>query len=1239
MSQVLLSSEMTSKDYWEKELKSPLPPLNLPLDKQKHLLKESQFQTFSMPLESCAVKDVFTWAERNNSSFRTFFISAYLFLLHRLANEEEIMLGISVDGESIAPIRTNFAGCQSLADVLNQVAQKVEDVSLHQHFNWREVLKKEEEPGYYTTFSFGNLPGIEQTNLGFGLFTDGADLSLLIEYNSSLFMEETIKRFSAYFENIVKFILNADDLNVPFQSIPIITTEEKMMYKRLNETAASFDEGTVIHQVFSKTAERFPDQTAVSSNGFSITYEELEEQSNQVAHMLLQKGLTKEELVPIFMKRSIGTIVSILGVLKAGGAYVPLDPDHPVERNSYIIKDTNSSIALVDSAYVDSFRELLPQGKKYSIFSETDFAAYPCSSIEVEASSEQLAYVIYTSGSTGRPKGTLIRHRGVINLINWSTQEMAFTEKDVLCQFAPYSFDASIYDTFSALFNGARLYLLSDEERMSVEAFAEAIEREGVTSIAILPTIFFNELVAKLSSEGVKKFKNIRQITIGGEALIMETAFAFHEKFGKHIAIYNMYGPTECTVMSTFYKVNEEMLDTPTVPIGHPLHNHAVYIVNDENQLCPIGVPGELLISSAGVAREYLNQPDKTEAAFVPNIFNDPFSSVLYRSGDIVRLLPSGEIEYVSRKDSQIKIRGHRIEIGEVEDALTSYELIKDAAIIPKVDEDGLNVLAAFYTSVAGEELSQLEIRDFLLQKLPKYMVPTYIQYIKEMPVSPSGKIDRRTLSTYELMKQEQTVAKNLPRTKTEKVISEAWKTTLKLPAIDIYDNFFEIGGHSLKILETLVLLKPEYPQLRINDFFMYPTIAELASRALELSAVTANTEKTAAVHEIIDLPERPIKIGSGNSAQLLATQHVLLTGATGYLGSHILQQLLSQTEANVYCLVRGDSAEQAKGRLWNILTHYFGEEIEKEAQRITVIIGDLEKEDLGLSAEDRSYLETCIDSIIHCGADVRHFGEVDHFSRVNKQSTEALLKFAKEKEGLRFHYISTLGIPEDLALEGKWDSLQSMDDWMNASLTNVYVNSKLESEKLLFEAAAKAEIPVTIYRAGNLTCHSQTGRFQKNIDSNAYYRMLKTMLSLKVAPKVEWYVDYTPIDYASESIVALAVQPESAGRVLHICNQVQIHYSDMIEQLRKCGYNIELKEPEAYENWLFGDNDIDPEILQLTIAQLEGDGAKDSPYRYSCPETKKLLANTNVACPEIDEKFFEKMISYAAKVGYFPRP
>ncbi|WP_338751590.1 amino acid adenylation domain-containing protein [Bacillus sp. FJAT-52991] len=1238
MSQTLLTLSSEAKKYWEKELQQPLPVLNLPLGLSKKGSEKEQVDTVSFSLTGLTETYVINWAKDIQTNVPVFFVSTYFLLLYRLTNEKDLIVGVTTGENQTVPVRVSFENCDTFLDLLRQIHQKLERAVAFGDYKWNELIV-EDQP-FYTAFSFGSNSHSYDTYLDVEMNMSADCLELKMNYDADRLSKDTVDRYGLYLSKIIDATLSDSPSSVRIDAIEIISEEEKEMYRRLQRPVSTNRQMKAIHERFQSAVQKHPERIAISTEQCRLTYRELDERSNQVAHLLLENGLEKEGLVPIFMRRSLDTIITLLGVLKAGGAYVPLDPDHPAERNQYILKDTAADFAIVHSSCLPLFEQLSVNRETLKVFTEEDSQSCSREAVEVHVDPDQLAYMIYTSGSTGQPKGALIGHRGVVNLIDWSTKEMKFTEQDALCQFAPYSFDASVYDTFNALFNGACLYLLSDEERMSVVAFAKAIEREEITSIAILPTIFFNELINKLPQEYIANFKRIRQIAIGGEALKRDYVTSFEKKFGSHINIYNLYGPTECTVAATFYKVHKQMPATPTVPIGHPVDNYALYVVNDHHQLCPLGVPGELLISTVGVAKGYLRQAEKTAAAFVPNHFEDGLSSTLYRSGDIVRLLPTGELEYVSRKDSQVKIRGHRIEIGEVEEALSKHESLKDVAVIVKPDEEGLNMLVAFYTSVTGEELTALELRDFLSGKLPKYMIPAHIQHVMIMPVSPTGKIDLRALANYEIEKTVMSEVKHVPQTDTEKLVAEAWKTTLKLDEIDIHDNFFEIGGHSLKIIETLVLLKPNYPQLKINDFFLYPTIAQLAVRALELSQETVENEKREANSEVIDLPEQPAIFGSFDTASLLKQQNVLLTGATGYLGSHILQQLLVTTEANVYCLVRGASADQARERLLNMLAHYFDHQIsEKMLERLTVLTGDLAEANLGLSSVDCEYLEGQIDTIIHCGADVRHYGESDHFSKVNKQSTEALLAFARKKSGLRFHFISTLGIPEDLAAEGKWDASKGIDELHNISLDNVYVNSKFDSEKILLKAAQEEGIPISIYRAGNLTCHSENGRFQKNIDSNAYYRMMKTMLALKTAPKVDWYVDFTPIDYASAAIVSLSNMPETAGRLMHICNHEQIHYSNMIETLEKCGYLIQLKDEKEYEQWLFSDNGIDPEVLQLTIAQLEGDGAKNSNYRYTCPETIQLLQKTKVKCPVANEEFMRKMIDHAVQIGYFPKP
>lgn len=1206
------------------------PVLLLPMDFSRHN------RTYAYAATEFALSESLTRTLRESKKEGNHDIAllaaVYFAWICRLSGEREMAADIATAAGD-APVFVDAAAARTFGELRDAVH--------------RGLIASEPPSGGVceTRFSVGFPLRAEGELLNWQLRERGGGWRVIVEYDTSIFREETIGRYVRYYVKLLEAALA--DPSASFAGIDLLTEEDAAAYSALNKTEAAYDRQATIHGMIERAAARYPDKTAVSSAEGSLTYRQLNEMANRTARMLLDRGLRKGEFVTLLMERSAELIVSLLGVLKAGGAYVPVDPEHPDERNRYIVEDTGSAFVLTKGKYMQAADRLCAGigTVKAIVDVEAGFPAYDdADNPDAGAGPDDLAYVIYTSGSTGRPKGALIAHEGVVNLGETVRRDCRIGPEDVLTQFATYSFDASVWDTIGALFYGAELYLLSPAERMSVEEFAAAVERTGTTIVAILPTVFFNQLSAYLSDEGYRKLSRVHLITVAGEALYGEQVRAFQRKFKDAIAIVNVYGPTECTVCTTTHTIRDYIPDElANVPIGRPIGNYKVYIVNEENRLCPVNVHGEVLISTVGLAKGYLNQPEKTKEAFVPNPFEP--GKLIYKSGDFAKLLPDGTIEYVGRRDSQIKIRGHRIEIGEIEDAFAKIPNVQNIAVVPKKEKDGQNMLVGFFTSKDGTRAAVADIKRLLGEKLPSYFVPKLVVQLEEMPLSPTGKIDRKRLAGYELQEEQahDDARYAPPVNETQAAIAAAWQESLELNRIGIHDDFFEIGGDSLAIIHVLVLLKPQFPDIGISDFFKCRTIEKLAERAERLRIGASDSRKAYVGGEVIPLDEHPAVLGQAAADR----RHdrpaaVLLTGATGYLGAYLLYELLVQSEARIICLARASGTDSAQFRIQKTMVHYFGpSSLDLLDGRVYVVEGDLSQPGLGLSPADAQFVGANVDTILHSAADVRHFGDAGHFDRSNVLATRHLIALAEASDrSVRFHHISTLGIPEDLALSGQWEGALARPEFDPAlKVDNLYTQSKLEAERWLM-AAAKRGLAVNIYRAGNLSCHAASGKFQQNIDNNAFYRMIKAMLLLGKAPKANWDVDFTPIDYAGKSIVHLALRPDTAGRLFHICNPEPVRYDRMIEMLGALGYGVETLDFAEYSNWLF-DPAVpkDAEAVKLAIAQLEGDGAKDSDYRYGCPATSAFLDGTDIRCAPADERYLRKMIEHAVSIGYFPAP
>ncbi|MFX3633963.1 MAG: amino acid adenylation domain-containing protein [Candidatus Pristimantibacillus sp.] len=1036
--------------------------------------------------------------------------------------------------------------------------------------------------------------------------------------------------YSAQITTIMQQITSMQ-YDVAIQALIIFSDTDREAYTKLNHTEELSHLGHHFITRWRDNLKYFHSNTALVENDSSLTYAEVESLSNKVASMIMHEGIKKGDFVPVFMGRGIDIVISLLGIMKAGAIYVPLDASYPVERNQHILAELNSSLVLTNKKTLLKVQEIC-EGQSLNIAVYQNAAHYESDfAISSSLSPADVAYVIYTSGSTGKPKGTLVRHEGIVNLAKNNKRIFELTEFSHIGQFVSYNFDPSIADTFSTLLAGARLSFIPEEARMDALAFIHYVRDNEITHMISLPAAFFNQVAQSVTKD--VPLGPLQYIGVGGEALQVKSVVSLQSQLGTSVTILNLYGPTECTVTSTVHVIDYLVEPrTKSLPIGIPLKNFSLFILDDKGNLCAKGMPGELHICSVGLALGYFNDEAKTKSSFV-DFQHEGKNHLIYKTGDMVRLLADGNIEYISRKDWQVKIRGHRIEIGEIENALLSHPNIKGVYILPKEREDGDKFLAAFYMTYNGEPETNQVIQQYLKERLPSYMVPSYSQHLHSFPTAPTGKIDRKALDHMNLTKANDEQGDWQPTTKTEIAVVESWKKTLSVTHITLSSHFFDdLGGHSLKIMQSLIHLKPDYPFLGIADFFTYQTVSDMVAYLDKGATHTPVKQENQPKLEPMGLPEYPSRISKQLFHGRYLQQNILLTGATGFLGSHLLKDLLETTSSNVFCIMRNADIEKLKG----IATGYFGESILAAFDRVTVLNGDLSLPSLGLNESDIALLHVNIDSIIHCAANVNHFGNSKDFLDVNVESTKFLLNLAKKNENTRFHYISTMGILESLSLAGKdlaaYQAIAEFDEIEH----DIYTGSKLQSEKLVEEACSQG-LAATIYRMGNLVGNSDSGDFQRNIANNAFYRNMKASILLGKAPDVQWYVDLTPINYASEAVIQLAMDTSTAGEVFHICNPIPIMYDQFISIINAYGYEIDMMELDQYEAWL-----LDPAIeksdegMELIISHFDGDGARNSRYYFECQKTVDRL-DSIVMAAEPTEEYISKLLDHAVDVGFIP--
>ncbi|MEW9702928.1 amino acid adenylation domain-containing protein, partial [Paenibacillus sp. SI8] len=767
-------------------------------------------------------------------------------LLYKYTNENKIILGIpavrtanaSLTNEIIL-LKNEMNGTESFKSLLSRVNATVGESIVNQNITLQKMAgalnlqyDPQGAPIIHTLVSFKEIHTLRNSEsivseIEFAFELDNEDIRLTVLFKDDRYDQETVDQLISHLHLIYSLALFQPALEI--DQIDIISEAEKArLLFEFNDTARDYPREKTIYGLFEEQAKRTPDRVAVRFEDEQLTYRELNAQANRLARTLRAEGVLPDDKVGIMVERSLEMIVGIYAILKAGGAYVPIDPAYPAERISFILEDSGAKLLLTQQHLGDR----MPAELSSKVIDLNDSALYAedGSNLEPLAGPRDVAYVIYTSGSTGKPKGVMIEHHSVINRILWMHERYPIGETDVILQKTAFTFDVSVWELFWWAMVGSSVCMLSVGGEKSPERMLATIERSGVTTMHFVPAMLHALLdyaEQQPSSKLAEQLGSLRQVFASGEALPPQHVARFQQAVAaiNRARLINLYGPTEATVDVSYFDCEPDAV-YPVIPIGKPIHNTRLYIVKEgTQQLQPIGVAGELCIAGVGVAKGYLNRPELTAEKFTDDPFAD--GQRMYRTGDLARWLPDGNIEYLGRIDHQVKIRGYRIELGEVESQLLNVEAVLEAVVVAREDENGQKLLCAYY--VAEIDLTAGELRGRLSETLPSYMVPTYLVQLERMPLSPNGKIDRKALPAPEGSVQAG-MAYVAPRTLVETKLAQIWQDVLGLERVGVMDNFFDIGGHSLRAATLVARIHKEMDkQLELREVFQALTIEHMA--------------------------------------------------------------------------------------------------------------------------------------------------------------------------------------------------------------------------------------------------------------------------------------------------------------------------------------------------------------------------------------------------------------------------
>jgi len=1230
----LLSDVIQSqREYWLEHLSGELPTLSLRADhprKSRQNFKGKR-TSIKMPKELC--NEIHRYAKSKGMTTYTVMLGAFYILMARYSGQDDIIIGTPTSGRSRAELitmvgmfvntlalRARPSADKKCVDFMAEIKKLVIEGMVNQDYPFEllvndlkiqrdlsrnplfDVFFSYNTSDLSLTFEGASVSEIEipwnfsKFDLTFDIRNLPSGMRWTVEYGE-IFSAQTIKQMTDHYINILRSIIAADTKKIS-QVDMLGFLEKDQLIQHMRGPEMTLDAGLSIEEAICGYGVANSDATALICGDKRCTFKELSDMSERLAVILKSKGVKSNTTVVVSMQRSIELVVAIIAILRAGGAYLPIDPEYPKDRIAYMIKDSGATLAVSDKAMPQEI-EVISINGAFAKEASGDLLCGPISN-----PLDSTAYIIYTSGSTGLPKGVCLTRANLINFCEACRKFEFFRPGEISMSVTTICFDIFVLECLVALYFGGAVAVSSEEQQRMPNQLAEFMCQSGCSFIQFTPS----RLALMLNDRSFRKaLGNIKTIVLGGEMLPDELLIKV--KKYTHARIINAYGPTETTVYSTY----RDLTKSNRVTIGKPVLNTQLYILDSSMNLVPRGVVGELYIGGSGVSSGYLNREELTKSRFIVDLSLG--SGVIYRSGDLACLLSNGDIVCLGRADDQLKISGQRIEPGEIEKILETYRGINKAVVVVRKLRGDLR-LCGYYTSTSEKDISSDMLRHYLKKKLPIYMIPNYFMRIEKFPLTSNGKIERKLLPDIVLSNQTEKKS-SATMTREEIKIAKIWQTVLGVSDIGPEDDFFSLGGDSMAVIKAQIRMLKHGINIGTQAFYENPTV-----RSLHMFIAGPIQTKPKPADRVAGkkYPAKVPRLIQGS----FPMKKVLLTGATGYLGAHVLKELTEIEGIEILCLTRGADLEPRE-RLEKILRFYFGE-TKNILRPVTAICGNIGSGE-GLS------LNLAPDTVINCAAETRHYGKESVFTLANVVGVKNLVDFCK-KCGAALCHISTTSVSGNIIRSfsqttNKPVIFSEKDFYINQNYSdNLYIKSKFEAEALIYQEMHLG-LKAKIMRVGNLMPRHTDGVFQLEPTKNAFMNRLQAYKLMGMAPKsvIANGAEFTPVDFCAKAIVLLTQKDD--GSVYHLFNPNHAPGRDIVEilntsktPLRELGDEVFIKAVKKTAKT------TNAHILSGMIEDIVESPKTGTHISVSCKETAKRLSKLSFNWEKPDKEYLKKALA-----------